>query len=129
MAVYLTKLFNKKAKKLKITTDTLLKAASEVMNGVFEADLGGGVIKKRVPLKGTGKSGGTRTIIFFKSGTNLFFFDGWSKSEVSGKGAKEIEDDDLEGYKDVAAELLKYDDKKIKKMLELKLLVEVKDEH
>ncbi len=73
MAIYLTKLFNKKAKKLKITTDTLLKAASEVMNGVFEADLGGGVIKKRVPLKGTGKSGGTRTIIFFKSGTNLFF--------------------------------------------------------
>lgn len=38
-------------------------AAEEVMQGIWEADLGSGVIKKRLPLQ-QGKSGGARTIIF-----------------------------------------------------------------
>jgi hypothetical protein len=33
-----------------------------MQQGLIDADLGGGVIKKRVPLPGRGKSGSTRTL-------------------------------------------------------------------
>ncbi|WP_118986876.1 type II toxin-antitoxin system RelE/ParE family toxin [Photorhabdus sp. CRCIA-P01] len=129
MAVYKTKIFNKKNdKKIHLSGSELIKAAHEVMAGSYEANLGGGVIKKRIPLLGKGKSGGARTIIFFKVGKHLFFADGWAKSDLSSKGAKEIEDDVLASYKDLAKDLLDFNDTQINKMIELSLLVEVKDD-
>lgn len=56
--------------------------------------MGGGVIKKRLAVKGQGKSGGIRVILFFKVKNNLFFADGWTKNAVNAKGTKEIEDDE-----------------------------------
>jgi hypothetical protein len=44
-------------------TDTLtapMKAIAEMAAGLIDADLGGSVYKKRVPLPGRGKSGGAR---------------------------------------------------------------------
>ncbi|WP_400168500.1 type II toxin-antitoxin system RelE/ParE family toxin [Escherichia coli] len=86
-------------------------AAEEVMEGIWEADLGRGVIKKRLPLQ-QGKSGGARTIIFFKSANHVFFYDGWSKSGLSSKGTKEIEDDELAAYKKMANAFLAFSNKK-----------------
>ncbi|WP_370621722.1 type II toxin-antitoxin system RelE/ParE family toxin (plasmid) [Citrobacter portucalensis] len=64
MSIYKIKSFEKCIKKLPVTDTALYEAATEVMNGLFDADLGGGVIKKRVPL-GAGKSSGMRTVVFF----------------------------------------------------------------
>lgn len=61
----------KARKKLGIHDKVLMAAAEEVMQGIWEADLGSGVIKKRLPLQ-QGKSGGARTIIFFKSANHVF---------------------------------------------------------
>lgn len=107
MAIYIHKRVDKEFSKLGITTGDLCSAATEVRQGNFEADLGGGVIKKRVALN-QGKSGGARSIIFFKSHTNLFFYDGWEK-DGSRKGAKEIEEDELLTYKKLAKSYLKLD--------------------
>ncbi|WP_426446325.1 type II toxin-antitoxin system RelE/ParE family toxin [Siccibacter colletis] len=128
MAVYRTRMFNGSTKKLGISEAALKKAACEVISGLFDADLGGGVIKKRVPLQ-LGKSGGARTIVFFRSGSHLFYFDGWAKSAVSGKGAKEIDDDELIAYKKFAAVYLGYGEAELSTLMTSGLLFEVNDEY
>lgn len=50
MAIFTTRLFDKKLKSEQLTDDNLCDIAREVMDGRFEADLGGGVIKKRIAL-------------------------------------------------------------------------------
>ncbi|MBN3063262.1 type II toxin-antitoxin system RelE/ParE family toxin [Pectobacterium aquaticum] len=50
MAVYTTKLFDKKLKSEILSDSYLCKIANDVMNGRFEGDLGGGVLKKRIAL-------------------------------------------------------------------------------
>ena len=127
MAVYKAKRLNQNTKKLGITDNVLLAAAQDIEKGIWEADMGGGVIKKRLPLQ-QGKRGGARTIIFFKSGNHIFFYDGWAKSAVSGKGAKEIEDDELAAYKKLADSFLAFNDKQIEKLLTTGFLIEVKNE-
>jgi len=124
LAIYTTKVFDRKMKKEVITNSYLCQAAAEVKAGHYEANLGGGVIKKRLALQ-KGKSGGARTIIFFRSGTHLFFFDGWRKNEVANKGAKEIEDDELATYKDLAKHFLQYDAAMIATLTDKKVLREV----
>ena len=84
MGVYKARRFSQSTKKLGIHDKVLMAAAEEVMQGIWEADLGSGVIKKRLPLQ-QGKSGGARTIIFFKSANHVFFYDGWSKSGLSNR--------------------------------------------
>lgn len=51
MAVYKAKRFNQNTKKLGITDNVLLAAAQDIEKGIWEADMGGGVIKKQLPLQ------------------------------------------------------------------------------
>lgn len=101
MAIYVHKRFDRSFKKTGLYDDDLCHAEAEVKRGEFEADLGGGVIKKRIALT-AGKRGGARSVIFFKRGNTLFFDDGWSKCEMSSKSAKEFQDDVLATYKILA---------------------------
>ena len=60
--VFKTKTFDRWARK--VMSDALLcEAAHQIEQGLFEADLGGGVCKKRIPIPGQGKSGSTRTLV------------------------------------------------------------------
>ena len=74
-----TKTFDRWARKI-IGTKDLCKAAREIERGVYEADLGGGVCKKRIPLPGHGKSGGIRTIVAKKNKEAIIFVVGREKS-------------------------------------------------
>lgn len=65
MTVFVTKEFARFRRKARLSVEKLLDAASEVADGRFDADLGGGVFKQRVARDGGGKSGGFRTIIVF----------------------------------------------------------------
>lgn len=49
MGVYKARRFSQSTKKLGIHDKVLMAAAEEVMQGIWEADLGSGVIKKRYP--------------------------------------------------------------------------------
>ncbi|WP_249544809.1 type II toxin-antitoxin system RelE/ParE family toxin, partial [Escherichia coli] len=51
MGVYKARRFSQSTKKLGIHDKVLMAAAEEVMQGIWEADLGSGVIKKRLPLQ------------------------------------------------------------------------------
>ncbi|WCG83257.1 type II toxin-antitoxin system RelE/ParE family toxin [Pectobacterium sp. A5351] len=124
MAVYTTKLFDKKLKSEILSDSYLCEIANDVMNDRVEGDLGGGVLNKRIALN-AGKSAGARTIIFFKLGSNLFFADGWKKNQVR-KGVKEIQDDELAVYKDIADDLLQLTVQQIARLVKVKELREVK---
>ena len=54
MGVYKARRFSQSTKKLGIHDKVLMAAAEEVMQGIWEADLGSGVIKKRLPLQQAG---------------------------------------------------------------------------
>ncbi len=78
--VFKTKSFARWARK--ILPDALLcVAAREIEQGLFEADLGGGVCKKRIALPGRGKNGSTRTLVAKRHKNAVFFLEGREKSE------------------------------------------------
>ena len=77
--VFKTKTFDRWAKKL-LGDEVLCRAAREIEQGLFEADLGGGICKKRVAIAGMGKSGGTRTLVAKQHAAAIFFLLGREKS-------------------------------------------------
>ena len=89
--VFKIKTFDRWAKKL-ISDPLLCAAALEIEQGRYEADLGGGVCKKRIAVPGRGKSGSTRTLVAKQHDTAIFFLVGRSKSDPgSDFSAKEEE--------------------------------------
>ena len=69
--------------------------------GLIDADLGGGVVKKRIGLAGRGKRGGARTLVATNKGNRWFFVFGFEKNERAN-----IADDELEALRDIAEQLL-----------------------
>ena len=51
--------------------------------GLHDADLGGGLLKKRIAKPGQGKSGGFRTLVATNKGDRWVFVFGFSKNERS----------------------------------------------
>ena len=74
-----TRVFQRWQKKSGITDAALLVALAEMQAGLIDADLGGGVVKKRVALAGRGKSGGARTLLATNKGSRWIFVYGFEK--------------------------------------------------
>jgi len=110
--IFKSKGFHKLARKEKIGDEDLIRAIQEVENGLFDADLGGQVYKKRLAREGQGKRGGYRTIILFKKGDKAFFAYGFPKNEKAN-----ITDQEEEGFKELAKILLKLSDEQLQKLI------------
>lgn len=123
MSVYQTKEFARFARKERMSAKALLQAAADLAQGHFDADLGGSVFKQRVARLGAGKSGGYRTILFFKAGRHTFFAYGFAKSERANVSTKE-----LRALKKLANELLGYSAAKIAAAEAAGELIELVDE-
>jgi len=54
MRIFKNKWFERWARKEGVADESLLNAAAEIITGKVEADLGGSLFKKRLPLKGMG---------------------------------------------------------------------------
>ena len=89
------------------------KAAREVSSGLIHASLGGGVYKQRIARPGQGKSGGFRTILFFKMDGFAFLIMGFAKSD-----RENLTSHELKTVKDLAREMLSYDQKRIERAIE-----------
>jgi len=50
-------------------------------NGLVDADLGGGILKKRLALPGRGKSSGARTLIATNKADRWIFIYGFEKND------------------------------------------------
>ncbi len=120
MRVFTTRVFTRFARKTALTEDALCNAIRDAENGLIAANLGGGVIKQRIARPGSGKSGGFRTLIVFKSGEKAFFVHGFAKNERDN-----ISSNELTALKKLATELLSYDDAKIAAAMNLGMLLEV----
>jgi hypothetical protein len=106
MSIYKTKVFARFARKAGLTDAQLVAAAADVIDGRFDADLGGGVYKQRVARAGGGKSGGFRTLLAFRAGRSCFFVYGFAKNAKANVTTKE-----LEGLQAFATLLLSYDER------------------
>ena len=101
MAVYKTRWFDRWARKEGLASPSLCAAVQEMMQGLVEADLGGGLVKKRIGRPGQGKSGGYRTLVATNKGSRWVFVFGFPKSERSN-----IDKDETEALKKLAEHLL-----------------------
>lgn len=101
MRVFKTKHFSRWMRKTELTDQSLCEAVAEMSRGLIDADLGGGVVKKRVGLAGRGKRSGARTLVATNKGTRWFFVFGFEKSERAN-----ITADELAALQEVAADLL-----------------------
>ncbi|MHB8392261.1 MAG: type II toxin-antitoxin system RelE/ParE family toxin [Acidobacteriaceae bacterium] len=89
--VFKTRPFSRWMRKTQLTDPVLCLAVTEMERGLVDADLGGGVVKKRVPLPGRGKSGGARTLVATNKGSRWFFVFGFEKHARANVSAKELE--------------------------------------
>jgi hypothetical protein len=101
MAVYKTRWFARWARKEGLNDKALCQAVREMSEGLFEADLGGNLFKKRIARPGQGKSSGFRTIVATNLKGRWFFVYGFAKNERDN-----IEDDEEAALKELAEKLL-----------------------
>lgn len=90
MRVFKSKHFSRYAGKEGIENTALTDAIREIEEGLVDAVLGGGLVKKRVAREGGGKSSGYRTIIAFSSGQRSLFLYGFAKSDRGNIGNDEL---------------------------------------
>lgn len=120
MVIYKTRWFDRWARKQGLTSLALHDAVSEMANGLFDADLGGGLFKKRIARSGQGKSGGYRTLVATNKGNRWVFVYGFPKNERSN-----IDRDEEEALKKLAAHLLSLTAQAVTKAKQAGELIEV----
>ena len=101
MEIYKNRWFDRWARKQGLTTASLCAAVREMAAGLFDADLGGGLVKKRVARPGQGKSGGFRTLVATNKGARWVFVFGFPKNERSN-----IDKDEEQALKTLAVHLM-----------------------
>ena len=101
MAIYKTRWFDRWARKEGLAPSSLCAAVLEMTNGLVDADLGGGLVKKRIGRPGQGKRGGYRTLVATNKGDRWVFVFGFPKNERGN-----IDKDETEALKKLAAYLL-----------------------
>jgi len=121
--VFKTRWFEHFARKEKIRDAALVDAVARAEKGQVDADLGGGVIKQRIARPGRGKSGGYRTIIYFRRGERVVFAYGFAKSDRANIDAVEEKQ-----FKEAARHVLRLTENQIDELLKNGDFVEVKYE-
>ena len=121
--VFKTRWFERFARKEKIGAAVLVDAVMRAERGKVDADLGGGVIKQRIARPGRGKSGGYRTIIFFRRGVRAVFAYGFAKSDRAN-----IDADEEKQFKEAARHVLRLTEKQIEELVNNGDFVEVRYE-
>jgi len=99
--IYKNRWFAKFASREGISDATLVAAVDQANRGLIDADLGSGLIKQRVAREGGGKSGGYRTLVFFRHEERAIFAFGFAKSDKANLNTVE-----LRTYKQAAKILL-----------------------
>ncbi len=85
-----------------LAVEALCKVVEEMEQGLIDANLGSGIMKKRVALPGRGKRGSTRTLVATNNVNRWFFLFGFEKNERDNVSANE-----LGALKNLAADLFK----------------------
>lgn len=81
MRIFKNKRFSRFARQEDISDRDLCEAIERAERGLIDADLGGSVIKQRIPRPNEGRSGGFRSLVAFRAGERAFFVYGFAKNE------------------------------------------------
>jgi len=120
VAVYETRWFHRWARKEGVPASALCNAVREMRAGLYDANLGGGLFKKRIARIGQGKSGGFRTLVATNKSTRWVFVFGFSKSERGN-----IDKDEKDALKKLAAYMLSLPEEAVGRALQAGELMEV----
>jgi len=85
-----TKTFARWQGKEQIANESLRRAVAEMRQGLIDADLGGGLVKKRLARSGAGKSAGYRTLLATNKHDKWFFIYGFAKNERDNISRQEV---------------------------------------
>lgn len=107
-------------RKTSLSDELLIRAIQEIDSSIIDAELGGNLLKKRIALPGSGKSGGARTIIATRFSGHWFFLYGFNKNERSN-----ISKSELRALQEVATDLLDFHPGAINLALAKRELIEV----
>ena len=118
-----TRNFARWARKTGLADSLLDKAVLEIERGLLEADLGGGIVKKRIALPARGKRGSIRTLLATNRKDRWFFVFGFEKNKRAN-----ISDNGLESLKKLAKHLLGLTAAQITTAIEEGALMEVEHE-
>jgi len=93
MRVFKNRWFARWARTEDVLDSVLVQVAAEMVAGQVEADLGGGLFKKRLPREGSGKRGGYRVLIGYKKPKveRIVFLYAFAKSARANISDKEKE--------------------------------------
>jgi hypothetical protein len=121
--IYKTRHFARWAQKTGLSDSLLRIAVLEIKSGLLEADLGGGIVKKRIALPGRGKRSSTRTLLATNLDDRWFFVFGFEKNE-----RENISENELATLKKLAKDLLGLDAPQIAVAIREGSLLEVEHE-
>ena len=122
MRVLKTKTFARWTRKEGVADAALRAAVKEIRVGLVEANLGAGLVKKRIARPGRGKSGGWRTVLATNLRDRWVFLYGFAKNERDN-----VDDDELRSLKLLAQTYLGFDEDTIDGLVEAGELKEVRD--
>ena len=93
MRVFKNRWFARWARTEDVLDSVLVQVAAEMVAGQVEADLGGGLFKKRLPREGSGKRGGYRVLIGYKKPNveRIVFLYAFAKNARANISDKEVE--------------------------------------
>lgn len=101
MAIYVTRWFDRWADQQGVNPQSLCAAVQEMQAGLYDANLGGGLYKKRLARSGQGKRSGFRTLVASNRESRWCFVFGFAKSARTN-----IAQDELQALKRLAKYLL-----------------------
>jgi hypothetical protein len=90
MQVYLSRPFLREAKSDGISDEGCEEAIQRAERGLIDADLGGRLIKQRIPRGNQGAARGSRAVIFYKRGEVAVFLYMFSKSSKANLTKSEL---------------------------------------
>ncbi|NBT69255.1 MAG: type II toxin-antitoxin system RelE/ParE family toxin [Betaproteobacteria bacterium] len=122
--VFKTRHFSRWMRKTDLIDTALCNAVEEMEQGLIDANLGGGILKKRIGYAGKGKRSGVRTLVATNKGGRWFFVFGFEKNERAN-----IADDELQALKDIAEQLLARTGSQLDEAVEDGLLKEICDDN
>lgn len=122
--IFKTRYFSRWMQKVELSDALLLNAVDEMERGLIDADLGGGVFKKRIALPKRGKSGSVRTLIATNKNNRWFFVLGFEKNQRDNIDATE-----LKALKQATKTMLTLSDEKLQLALTNQDLMEIHHEN
>lgn len=89
-SVYVVEGFRRWMRKQPLRELDLCRAVAEMTRGLVDADLGSGLVKKRIGRFGAGKSGGYRVLIATGRDDAYIFIEGYAKSSLANVNTKAL---------------------------------------